>query len=62
MSYDKMITKKEVCEIFGVTQGNKERKKIFEQLPQYENNWNKYAIFKLSDAMELLSKIQRKVC
>jgi len=52
---DRMMTKKEVCEVFGVKPTNPERKKIFERLNEYNNPYSKFAIFKASEVQNLLT-------
>ncbi len=55
---DRMMTKKEVCEAFGVSATNPERFKIFNKLNEHSNIANKHAIYKASELQDLLNNLE----
>ena len=55
---DRMMTKREVCDAFGVSSTNPERKKIFGRLNKYNNPFSQTAIFKASEVQDLLNTLE----
>ena len=66
---DRMMTKREICEAFGITPTNSERYKIYkkegddpfpeyEKLREYSNPYHKYAVFKASEVQDLLDNLE----
>lgn len=58
LTYDRMLNKKEVLDIVGISATSQERKKVFEDLPQYKNPYSKTKIFKLSDVKDLVDNFE----
>lgn len=54
MDKDQMLNKKEVLDMLGIAPTSAARKKVFEDLPQYQNKYSKTKIFKLSDVGALI--------
>lgn len=56
---EKLLTKKEILQMFNLKPTNPKRKEIFNQLPKYQNPFNSRAIFKQSDALMLLESLKQ---
>ena len=49
-----MLTKKEVREMFHMAASSTMRHELYDRLPTYENPYNKYAIYREEDVIDLL--------
>lgn len=50
-----MINKKEVLYLLGISATSPARKKVFKDLPKYENPYSKVKVFKIEDVEKLMN-------
>lgn len=53
-----MLNKKEVLNMLGVAPTSEARKKIFDDLPKYNNPYSKTKIFKLRDVYDIMNRFE----
>jgi len=51
----RMINKKEVLYLLGISATSPARKKVFKDLPKYENPYSKVKVFKIEDVEKLMN-------
>jgi len=55
----RMLNKKEVLDRFGIAPESPDRKKIFDDLPKYDNPYSKTRIFKSTDVDDIIDGMKR---
>lgn len=59
MKVVRMLNKKEVLAIMGISTTSKSRLKLFRDLPKYKNPYSKTKMFRMDDVEELIQNFER---